>query len=61
MLVNLIVPSVPRCIDSIVTTLELKHLQFPEKGASGGLPDEARIVHHRTDQLLVQQKSIPDG
>jgi len=30
-------------------------------GASGGLPDGARLVHRRMDELLTQQNSISDG
>ena len=52
---------VPRRIGSNAKTLELKHLQFPDLGASGGPSDGARVFHHRTDELLVQQNSISDG
>jgi hypothetical protein len=60
-LVNLLVTNVPRFIGSITKTLGLKHLQFPEMGASSALPDCARVFHHRTEDLLVQQNTIPDG
>jgi hypothetical protein len=30
-------------------------------GAGGGPPNGARIVHHGTDELLIQQNTIPDG
>jgi len=30
-------------------------------GASGGSPDGTREVHHGTDELLIQQNTIPDG
>jgi len=30
------------------------HLYFPDMGASGGPPDRARLVLHRTDELLTQ-------
>ena len=59
-LVNLLVTSVPSCIGSNVKTLGLKHLHFPDMGASGGPPDGARVIHHRTDELLVQHNTIPD-
>jgi len=29
--------------------------------ASGIRPDGGRVVHHRTDELLIQQDSVPDG
>jgi len=54
-LINLLVTSVPSCIGSNAKTLGLKHLQFPDIVVSG-----ARVVHHRTDELLVQQNFIPD-
>jgi hypothetical protein len=60
-IVNLPVTCVPRCIGSNAKTLGLKHLQFPDMGSSGGPPDEARVVHHTTDKLFVQQNSIPAG
>jgi hypothetical protein len=58
---NLLITSVPSCTRSHAKTLGLKHLQFPDTGVSGGPPDGTCIVHHRTDELLVQQHSIPDG
>ena len=58
---NFPVTSVPRCTGSNTKTLGLKHLQFPDMGASGGRPDGACVVHHRTDELLVQQNSCSDG
>ena len=30
-------------------------------GASGGPPDGARVVHHLTDELLMQQNLVSDG
>ena len=60
-LVNLPVSDVPRCIGSNANTLGLQHLQIPGMGVSGGPLERARIVHHGTDELLVQQNSIPEG
>ena len=60
-IMNLLVTSVPGCTGSNVKTLGLKHLQFPYMGVSGRPPDGACIVHHRMDELCVQQNSIPDG
>ena len=42
-------------------TLGLKHLPFPEMRAFGGTPYGAPLVHHRTDELLVEEDSIPNG
>jgi len=44
-----------------VNTLRLKHLQFPAMSAGSGPPDGAHVVHHRMDELLIQQHSISDG
>jgi len=44
-IVNSPIASVPRCTGSNAKTLGLKHLQFPDMGASGGPPDGARVVH----------------
>ena len=54
------VTDVPGCTGSNDKTLGRKYLQFPDMGASGGPPDGAHLVHHRTDGLLVQQNTIPD-
>jgi len=59
--VNLSVTSVPGCIGCNAKTLGLKHLQFLIMGARGGPPNGARIVHHGSDKLLIQQNTIPDG
>jgi len=53
--------NVPMCIGSNANTLGLKHLNFPDMGASGGPPDGARLVHYRMDELLTQQNSDSDG
>ena len=60
-IVNLLVTDAPRCICSNAKTLVPKHLQFPDTVASGGHPDGARVVYQRTDELLLQQNTIPDG
>jgi hypothetical protein len=60
-IVNLLVTNVPRYTGNNAKTLGPKHLQFPDMVASGGTPDGARVVYHRTDELLVQQNTIPDG
>ena len=52
---------VPRFIGGIANTIGLKHLYCPDMGASGGPPDGARLVHHRTNELLTQQNSVSDG
>jgi hypothetical protein len=58
---NLPVTNVPACTGSSAKTLGLQHLQFLDMGASGGLPDGTRIIHHGTDELLIRQHTIPDG
>jgi hypothetical protein len=58
---NLFVTSVLRFTGSKAKTLGMKHLQFTDISASSRLPDEARVVHHKTDELLMQQNSISDG
>jgi hypothetical protein len=39
----------------------MNQLQFPDMGTSGGLPEGECVVHHGTDELLVQHNTIPDG
>jgi len=58
--VNLPVTNVLGSIGSNAKSLGL-HLHFLDMGASGGPPNETRIVHHGTDELLTQQNTIPDG
>ena len=60
-IVNLPVTNVPGCTGSNAKTLGLQYLQFRDVGASGGPSNEARIVHQTTDELLIQQNTIPDG
>jgi len=58
---NLPVANVPGCIGSNTKTLGLQYSHFLDMGASGGPPNGARIVHHGTDKLLIQQSTIRDG
>jgi len=51
----------PRCTGGKAKTLELMHLLLLDTGVSSQPTDKARIVHHWTDELLTQQKSISDG
>jgi hypothetical protein len=60
-IVNLLVTNVPRVTGSNAKTLGMKYIHFPYIGASDGPPDGASIVHHGTDELLIEQNSIPDG
>ena len=60
-LVTLPVINVPRCTSSNAMTLGLKHLQPLDMGANSGPPDGERVVHHRTDEQLIQQNSVSDG
>jgi len=59
--VNLPVTNVPGCIGSNAKTLGLQYLQFLDMGVCGCPPNGTRIVHHGTDDLLIQQNTIPDG
>jgi len=59
--VNLPVINVPACIGSNAKKLGLQYLQFLDLGAGGCPPNGTRIVHHGTDELLIQQNTIPDG
>jgi len=58
---NLPVTNVPGCTGSNAKTLGLQYLQFLDTGAGGGPPNGTRVVHHGTDELLIQQNTIPDG
>jgi hypothetical protein len=60
-IVNLLVSNVLSFNGSNAKTLGLKRPQFPDKGASDGSPDGARVVHHGTNEPPVQQNSIPEG
>jgi hypothetical protein len=44
-----------------VKTLGLQHLQLLDMALSSILPDGVFIVHHRTDELHVEQHTISDG
>ena len=59
--VNIPVTSVPGWVGSNAKTFGLQHLQFLDMGTSGGPSNGTRIVHHGTDELLIQQNTIPDG
>jgi len=52
-LVNLLVTSVPSYIGSNAKTLGLKHLQFSDMAVSSRPPNGARVVHLRTEELLL--------
>jgi len=58
---NLPITILPKCSGSNAKTLGLKHLQFPDMGTSSRSPAGAHVVHHWTDELLIQQDSVPDG
>jgi hypothetical protein len=60
-LVKLPVTNVSKCIGSNTKTLGLEYLQFPDLGASGGIPDGAGVDHYRTDKFFIHQTSISDG
>jgi len=56
--VNLPVTDVSGCIGSNAKTLGLQHLLFLDMGASGGPPNGTCVVHHGTDELLIQQNTF---
>jgi hypothetical protein len=39
----------------------LQHLQLPDVAAGSGPPDRTCVIHHRTDELLVEQHTVSDG
>jgi hypothetical protein len=39
----------------------LQDLQLQDMAAGSGSPDRACAIHHRTDELLVEQHTVPDG
>ena len=57
-LVNLPVTDVPRGTSSNAKPLGLKHLQLPNVASCSEPPDGARIVHHGTIELPVQQDTV---
>jgi len=58
---NLPVTNVLGCTGSNAKALGLQLLQSLDMGASGGPPDRTRLVRHVTDELFIQQNTIPDG
>jgi hypothetical protein len=45
--------------DALVATR--RHLQLLDMAGSSEPPDEARVVSHRTDELLLKQNIVSDG
>jgi hypothetical protein len=60
-LVNIPATDVTWCIRNNAKPLGLMHLHLPEMGSNGGLSDGARLIHHWTHELLIQQTSVSDG
>jgi hypothetical protein len=60
-LMNLPVYKVPGCISCNTKTLGLQHLQLLDMAVSTGPPDQAYIVHHMMDELLIKHHAISDG
>ena len=60
-LANLAVTVVPRVTSSNAKTLGLKHLQLRNVASTRGPPDGARIVYNGTDELPVEQNTVPEG
>jgi hypothetical protein len=58
---NLPVTNVPRCVIRNAKTLGLQHLQLLDVVAGKEPPDRTYVIHHRTDELLVEQHTVPDG
>jgi hypothetical protein len=58
---NLPVTCVPSGISRNADTLGWQHLQLLNVGASNGPADRACVVHHSTDELLVEQYIVSDG
>ena len=59
--VNLPVTDVPRCASSSAKTLGLKQLQLPGLAERSGPPVGARIIHRGTEELPVEQDTVPVG
>jgi hypothetical protein len=59
--VNLPVTNAARCVSPNANTFGLQHLPLPDMAASGGQPNGACIVHHRTAELLTKQHTACDG
>lgn len=57
---NLPLTSVPTFTDSNAKTLALKHLEVPDVATSSGPLEGTCLAHQGTDELLVEQDSIPD-
>jgi hypothetical protein len=55
--VNLPVTDVPGCMRR---HFDCSTCSFLDMGASGGPPNGTRIVHHGTNEPLIQQNTIPD-
>jgi hypothetical protein len=60
MLLNLPASDVQSCGDKNAKTLALKDMQLPNVAARSGPPGGANIAHYGTDELPVQQDSIPE-
>jgi hypothetical protein len=58
---NFPVTNVPRCVSRNAKTLALQHLQLPDVAAGSGPPDRTCVIHHRTDELLVEQHTLSEG
>jgi hypothetical protein len=52
---------VPTCVSRNAKTLGSYHLQLQDVAAGSGPPDRTSVIHHRTDELLVEQHTVSDG
>jgi hypothetical protein len=59
--VNLSVTNVLGCVSRNAKTLGLQHLQPMDVGVRSGPTDRACVVHHTTDELLVEQHAVLNG
>jgi hypothetical protein len=59
-LVNLPGTNVPRCVSCKAKTPGLLNLQLPDVAAGSGPPDRTCVIHHGTDELLVEQHTVSD-
>jgi hypothetical protein len=56
--VNLLVTNVTGCVSRNAKTLGLQNLQLTDVGMGSGPPERACVVHHRMNELLVEQHAV---
>jgi hypothetical protein len=60
-LMNFPVTSLPCCVSYNAEALGSQHLWLLDMAADSRPADWTCIIHHRTEDLLVKQHTIPDG